>query len=155
MRASAAILIFATWPCFIQTENSGVKRDTSAKKDIIDENVFNSAKQCAIKLGISKCVAAFGTWEADKTLRSQEMPTIYREKFPWQYFNNISIEELNDRLCNRTLELLQDRSLKMTLFQEYSIQLDSKENGFLSVDVFKSNYFYLIFRISNIFFLLK
>lgn len=145
MRASAAILIFATLPCFIQTLNSRVKRDLFEKVDVIDDNVFNSAKLCATKLGISKCVAAFGTWEADEALRSQKMPTFNRDNFPWQYFGNVSNEELNERLYNRTLNLLQRRSLKMNLFKEYNMQLVLKENGLLSVDVSKSNYFYLIY----------
>lgn len=140
MRASAAILIFATWPCFIQTQNSRVNHNTNFS-DIIDENNLNTAKTCVMNLGIAKCVGAFGIWQAEKVLRSGEMPaTLYHDKFSWQYFKNISNSDLSTELCDKTVELLRRRSLKLNLYQDYTLQLAVKGNGLLSVDVIKSNY---------------
>ncbi|CAH0714302.1 unnamed protein product, partial [Brenthis ino] len=139
MRASAAILIFATWPCFIQTQNSRVNRNTNFS-DIIDENNLNTAKTCVMNLGITKCLGAFGIWQAEKALRSGEMPaTLYSDKFSWQYFKNISNSDLSTKLCDKTVKLLRRRSLKLNLDQDYTLQLAVKGNGLLSVDVIKND----------------
>nr|XP_026488865.1 uncharacterized protein LOC113395464 [Vanessa tameamea] len=138
MRACAAILIFSAWPCFIQTLNTRTNRETSSNFADTSDNVIHQISTCVNKLGLTKCIGAYGNWRAEEALDNEVRPLKdYRETFPWQLYRNISNEELQAKLCDSTLKLLEQRSLKLSLSQSYDLALGGKGNGSLSVDILK------------------
>ncbi|CAH2108172.1 unnamed protein product [Euphydryas editha] len=138
MRACAAILILSAWPCFIQAINSRTSHETSSNFADTSDNAIHEISMCAKNLGITKCIGAYGDWRAERVLEGAVHRRNARsEKFPWQIYKNISDEELYTKLCDNTERLLERRSLKLDLSRSYSLELGSKGNGSLSVDILK------------------
>ncbi|XP_023935407.2 uncharacterized protein LOC112043947 [Bicyclus anynana] len=136
MRASAAILFFAAWPCFIHAQNTRSRENGRNFAYGINENLIRIVP-CVKNLGLSKCVAAYGAWRAEKSLNPLE--SLNSERFPWQRYYNVSDDVLYTDLCDRAERLLQRRPLELHLNQDYSLQLGVTGNGSLNVDVLKSD----------------
>ncbi|OWR47977.1 hypothetical protein KGM_213660 [Danaus plexippus plexippus] len=135
MRACADILIFAS--CFIYA------RPDSHRENVTDLNNtsknLDSLVTCVKNIGLSKCVNAYGVWEAESALKADiQGPGRFRETFPWQRFN-ISDEELSEKLFNGTNGLLQQRSLEMTLNNNYVLKLGTTSDGVLKIDLVKTD----------------
>ncbi|XP_045768509.1 uncharacterized protein LOC123869568 [Maniola jurtina] len=136
MRACAAILFFAAWPCFIHAQKSHSRENSPNFANGINENLIRLVP-CVKNLGLSKCVGAYGAWRAEKSLEAYAY-TEHSARFPWQRYYNVSDDELYSKLCDGAERLLQRRSLKLNLNEDYSLQLRVTENGSLNVDVLKS-----------------
>lgn len=150
MRASAAILFFAAWPCFIHAQNSRSRENGPSFANGINDANLIRLLPCVKNLGLSKCVSAYGVWRAEKSLEADAQPVPdHSEAFPWQRYQNVSDDELYTKLCDETERLLQRRSLELHLNQDYSLQLGVTGNGSLNVDVLKSNFFLSLFNFTH------
>ncbi|CAH2245029.1 jg17426 [Pararge aegeria aegeria] len=138
MRASAAILFFAAWPCFIHAQNTRSRENSPNFANGINENLSRLVP-CVKNLGLSKCMGAYGAWRAERSLEADVHEPLNSERFPWQRFYNVSDDTLYEKLCDATERLLQRRALKLHLNQEYSLQLGVTGNGSLNVDVLKGD----------------
>lgn len=144
MRARAAILILSAWPCIIQAINPLASHETSSNFADTSDNAIHQISTCIKNLGVTKCIGAYGDWRAERALGGEVHRRNARsEKFPWQIYRNISDDELYTKLCDNTERLLERRSLKLDLSQSYSLELGSKGNGSLSVDILKCNLLYI------------
>lgn len=138
MRALAAIVAFVVCSCcmhaFASPANLGIKKQGPAHRLLT----------CGRAIGLTKCFNALSVWRAEravealKTGRAVQFDAVEDAKrFPWEHYSNSSDEQLYSQLCDGTEKLLQYRSLSLSL-PGYSLELDSKGNGTLNVDILKS-----------------
>lgn len=99
---------------------------------------------CGRTIGLTKCFNALSVWRAEhavealKTGRAVQFDAIEdARRFPWEHYSNSSDEQLYTQLCDGAEKLLQYRSLSLSL-PGYSLELESKGNGTLNVDILKS-----------------
>lgn len=130
MRALAAILILSACSR-LHAQPSGLK-------------TFKNILDCAFTIGSVKCLNALSVWRAKRAINQPNLKsniTHDLEQFPWMNYRNNTEEELYSELCDGTEQLLQRRSMTLSVIPGYRLELLSKGNGMLNVDVYKSEWF--------------
>ncbi|XP_063631325.1 uncharacterized protein LOC134802587 [Cydia splendana] len=140
MRAFVAILTLALWP--VCARALGVPPEVLAALRI-EGTPVGKLVTCGQALGPGKCLSALSAWRASNAaehlLNNKEQTfnlTEDVERFPWQKYANTSDGQIYSELCDGAEKLLQFRSLKLNVGSGYSLQLNSRENGALNVDVY-------------------
>ncbi|XP_047989751.1 uncharacterized protein LOC125229028 [Leguminivora glycinivorella] len=138
MRAFVAILTLAAWPACARAFDvpsallAALRVGAPVQKLLI----------CGQALGPSKCLSSLAAWRASKAvdhlLHNQQKFNLTEdvERFPWQKYTNISDDQIYSELCEGAEKLLQFRSLELNIASGYTLQLNSRENGALNVDVY-------------------
>ncbi|XP_053612726.1 uncharacterized protein LOC128676572 [Plodia interpunctella] len=98
---------------------------------------------CSQSLGPTKCLTALSAWRAKKAIEYLDrglLPsnTSNIEQFPWEEYSNTSSDQINTQLCEGTEKLLHYKTLSFTMIPGYRLELKSKENGKINVDVLKN-----------------
>ncbi|KAL0880739.1 hypothetical protein ABMA27_001951 [Loxostege sticticalis] len=138
MRAIAAVVILAAFSL-----RSRAHADPSSGRDVTHTPVEILLK-CARTLGPSKCLAALSYWRAENAINSIKEENFKAdfskdvESFPWERYANSTDDELYSQLCTGTEKLLRYKALNFNMVPGYEIQLASRGNGTLNIDVFNS-----------------
>lgn len=177
MRPFAALLLLA---CSFTAASSAHKHDADGPQtsEIFDNIVTKILKRlddgadaakwpeqivkCGRTLGVSKCFQSFSVWRAENALNAFSRNEAVNsnlvqefEKFPWERFTNSSEQELDARLSDGAVNLLQFKTMSLSAIPGVKLELASTRNGKLTVDVCKSEYllilmyYYLNYRMRN------
>ncbi|KAL4715554.1 hypothetical protein ACJJTC_009180 [Scirpophaga incertulas] len=154
MRALAAIIVIAA--CSSRYRAYGAHDSSNPRNhDTLSEQVLtllgvsprsaiNNAVACTKSIGPSKCLAALSIWRAENAVNALRSPdsTVHElfddiREFPWKMYSNSSQDEVSTKLCDETEKLLRFRPLKLNMIPGYELELISKGNGTLKVDVLR------------------
>lgn len=152
MRTLAAVVALMVCSCYLHvpaaSANLDLPRALLSDLGIKDSSPVHRLLTCGQTLGFTKCFNALSVWRAEhaieafKTGRAVQLDAVEDAKrFPWEQYGNSSDEQLYTQLCNGAEKLLQYRSLSLSL-PGYSLELESKGNGTLNVDILKSKLSY-------------
>lgn len=146
MRALAAIVMLAVCSCRSHAHQTYDLSRLFPAFGIPNHGPVHRLLACSQKIGPSKCLSALSLWRAEKAVKKFEgnqLPqfnvTADVERFPWEKYSNRSDEDLYSELCDGAEKLLRHRPLSLQV-SGYTLDLESKGDGRLNVNVLKSMY---------------
>lgn len=153
MRSLTALLLLAVSQCAYAQQLPRTSREylDSTLHSLLGQHYHPVQRllTCANALGPSKCISALSVWRAERAIEAYAKNPATRfnltedvEQFPWRKYSNITDEELYSQLHDDTSKLLQYRPMQFNMIPGYNLQLGSKGNGSMKVDVFTSKFLF-------------
>lgn len=149
MRALVAFVTLTAWSLAHAQHDTHypVPRSILSVFGIDNQNPVYKIVNCAQSLGFTKCLGALSVWRAQRALNTFSQAhglssnlTEDIKLFPWEKYTNTSQELIYSQLCDGTQDLLRYKKLSFTMFPGYRLELDSKGDGKLNVDILKGKF---------------